>query len=280
MGFGFCMRIKYIVDHNVSFPVFFKYWGKRCYNAIPSIALKPLDSRIKFIFVVGCGHSGTTLMAAKLSNHPSIMGIGRETGVLIPGTHSWLGIKGIANEWSYFAGANGFEFVLEKTPKHIYSYKCVQKIFPYNKFIVMIRNPLDTISSLYDRFGDLRFSIERWVIDNKEALRLKGKDNVMLVKYEDFTTDPKGVLRNLCDFIGVTYENNMLESSGSVYDMIDQTKNMALRQKQVKEKVRPNIDRWRKNLSENQAKLIMAEVGDLANSLGYYGEYLKLSKTE
>lgn len=269
------MRVKYIVDHNVNFFDFLKYSARKAYNSLPSLALSPFFSSTKFIFVVGCGHSGTTLMAAKLGNHSSVMGIGRETGVFIPGAQSWLGIKGILNEWSYFAELNGFDFVLEKTPKHIYSYGFIQKIIPGSKFIVMVRNPLDTIASLYKRFGDLRFSTERWIFDNKEALRIKGKDNVVLVRYEDFTSDPENILRELSTFIGVKYEPEMLEMSESIYDKVEQNDNMVLRQKQVKEKIRPNNGKWKDILSEEQVEEVIKKVNDLAYDLGYDCEQIR-----
>lgn len=49
--------------------------------------IKPFDvlensiSGRNFIFIAGCGHSGTTLLASRLSGHPDCYLVGRETAI-------------------------------------------------------------------------------------------------------------------------------------------------------------------------------------------------------
>lgn len=270
------MIIRSSVAHNVSFFVFCKHWLKRVYNSLPSVFIKPLESETLFVFVVGCGHSGTTLMAAKLSNHPAVMGIGRETGVLAPGNHSLFGVRAIMNEWSYFSEFHQRTCVLEKTPKHIHSYERAQKITRNNKFVIMIRNPLDTIASLYKRFGDLEFCIERWVIDNQEALKHKHKENVIIVKYEDFTEEPEKIAVEITSFLGIGYDPLIIEDNSSIYEKVKQKDNMSLRKEQVSKPINPNTGGWKKVFDNEQASKIVNRTAKLAEDLGYDPDTLKV----
>lgn len=208
-------------------------------------------------------------MAAKLSNHSKVMGIARETGIFIPGSNSLIGAKSIAHEWVYFADFYNYDFILEKTPKHVYSYYRIKKILPSSKFVVMVRNPLDNISSLYKRFGNLDFSIMRWIYDNEQVLKLAGKEDVHFIKYEDFTGNPEGKLKEITSFLGLDYEGSMLESNKNLYNNIPQKGNMKIREEQINRPILPNNDGWKKTFDQEQADKIMLKVGNVASKLGY-----------
>lgn len=263
------MIIKSKVVHKVDVIDFSKYWMKRIYNFIPYPFVKSINSDIPFALVVGCGHSGTTLMAAKLSNHSSVLGIGRETNIFARGHHSLLTVRAVAQEWIYFSEFYSKGYILEKTPKHIYSYKAVQKILPNNKFIVMTRNPLDTIASLYKRFGDLNYSIDRWLWDNTEALKLQGNSNVLFIRYEEFTNNPQLTLEQVTDFLGLTFESSMLENKATVYTKTAQKDNMKLRKEQVSKPILPNEGGWKVVFNTCEADKIREETRVIAEKLGY-----------
>ncbi|HAR09881.1 MAG: hypothetical protein CL809_17025 [Cobetia sp.] len=263
------MIIKSLVKHKVTRGKYVEHYIKKGYNALPSYFSKPLETDTLFTFIVGCGHSGTTLMAAKLSNHTDILGIGRETGVLSQGRHSLSSIKAILREWNYFAESYGQSCVLEKTPKHIYSYERVQKVLTNNKFIVMTRNPLDTIASLYKRFGDIEYCIDRWNYDNSKALELQNKKNVLFVKYEELTEEPEKVLKAALNFLGYTYNNSILEPKDTIYSKTSQKRNMKVREEQVSQSIKPNKDGWKKIFNKEQSIYIMSRVREVSSKLGY-----------
>lgn len=263
------MIIKSLVKHKVKTSKYIEHYAKRVYNSLPTAFAKPLATDTLFTFVAGCGHSGTTLMAAKLSNHTAILGIGRETGVLSQGRHSLSSIKAILREWDYFAEFYGHSCILEKTPKHIYSYERVQKVLTKNKFIVMTRNPLDTIASLYKRFGDIEYCIDRWIYDNSKALELRNKKNVLFVKYEELTEEPEKTLKTTLRFLGYDYESSILETEDTIYNKTSQKRNMKVREEQVSQSIKPNRDGWKKILSNEQSIYIMSRVREISSKLGY-----------
>ncbi|MEG5053662.1 MULTISPECIES: sulfotransferase [unclassified Microcoleus] len=110
---------------------------------------------------------------------------------------------------------------LEKTPEHIYFIEDIQRFLPDAKFIHILRNSMDTIASLHeatrnshDLWGpgwDLNHCIHRW----KEAMLISHKyakkSNHILVKYEEILENKVKKLEELCDFMGIEYDERMLE---------------------------------------------------------------------
>ena len=163
------------VIHRVGLRKFVKRHIAKAYYSIEGWVAKPDHTDSVVVIVVGCAHSGTTLTAAKLGNHPEILAIGRETCFLLDSHNSKSCSSRILREWEYFADLMSKRVIVEKTPKHLYCEKKLLEIAPNSKVIAMVRNPLDVVESLYRRFGDLNYSIERWCFDNEHILSLKKK---------------------------------------------------------------------------------------------------------
>ena len=123
-------------------------------------------------------------------------------------------------------------------------------------------------------------SIERWIFDNTEALKLEGKKNVMLVKYEEFTHAPEQTLKSITDFLKLGYEAELLESTDSIYSQTRQKGNMKIRQEQVGMPVRPNDGGWRKVFDDEEVDKIIKKVDGLAKKLGYSREELFMASPE
>src|SRR5699024_6244273 len=117
----------------------------------------------------------------------------------------------------YFASVEKKDIIVEKTPKHIHSIKRIKKLLPNSSIIVVVRNPLDTIASLYQRFSDLGVAVNRWVVDNSAALKWNQKDGVLLIKYEDLTAHPAKCLEYVASFGGMDWDSEILQSGQSGY---------------------------------------------------------------
>lgn len=240
----------------------------RRWQAIPGTFVRPLETSRSFLFVAGCGHSGTTLTAARLGNHSQVLLIGRETGAFLPATGA-LCAKRIAAQWEYFAELQGRSFILEKTPKHIHAIRRIKKVVPEARIIVTVRNPLDNVASLFERFGDLQGAIRRWKADNREALRVMTRPDVLIVRFENLTANPSTEFRRICDFSGLCWEDGILEARSSAYDVENQDQNMRRRARQVSDPIQSNVGGWRKLISPNQARRITSATKRIAVQLGY-----------
>jgi hypothetical protein len=263
------MIFKGTIHHQVGIKNFLRLTIILLINKLCFLIFKPVENKIPLCCIVGCGHTGTTLLASKLSNHPNVMGIGRETKFIQLGINSLFCSRQILNEWQYFAERDNKDLILEKTPKHIYCYAEIKKVAPNSKIIVMVRNPLDTIASLFERFKDLNYCIERWIFDHKQALQIQHKPDVILIHYEDLTELPSKEIEKICLFLNLRYLPKIIMTGDSIFSKVKQTPNMEVRKKQINQPIYTSTRKWESIFNQAQLDLINKRTKQLANQLGY-----------
>ncbi|MEQ3637510.1 MAG: sulfotransferase [Thalassolituus sp.] len=266
-------RVKHLVVHRVGLVALTKYLIKVFIAAFEDKVFRIVPSESEALFVVGCGHSGTTLMAAKMGNHRDIFALGRKTEIFFPHKNSLFVASRMLFEWGDFARIQDKSLVLEKTPKHLYFIDSMERVAPGFRVVVMIRNPLDTIASLFKRFGDIELCIERWINDNREVLKIRDRSNVMLVRYEDMTAHPERVFVDVCHFIGREYDDDILSSQKTVFDVAQSKGNMIIRAEQVSSEIQVKKNSWKSVFSEDEAANIWVRTSGVANELGYKDEF-------
>lgn len=101
----------------------------------------------------------------------------------------------------------------EKTPSNAFTLGLFLKSFPKGKVIHIVRNPLDTISSLHNRGMDLYSAVNVYLLNTAKALEVVDHPNAFLIKYEDLVDKPQEQLERLSEFLGVEYHDSMLEPS-------------------------------------------------------------------
>lgn len=162
------------------------------------------------IFIIGCGHSGTSIMLNILGSHPYIYPITYESYALMktPGE-----IKTTFDEWDNESLKHQKKRWVEKTPIHILY---LQKAFAYRpncKFILMIRDGRDVVCSLRQRsaYSNLMSAIDRWIYDNLAGFPYWSNTQVQLVRYEELVTNPEKTLQAIFDFIEEPYTDKILD---------------------------------------------------------------------
>jgi amino acid adenylation domain-containing protein len=156
-------------------------------------------------------------------------------------------------------------------------------IFPNARFVFQTRDPRDYLSSaikmrkqrLGNKFGSLRNAMDLWAQDQTFGLRLLGqlgKDRVFFQRYEDLITDPESVLSDLCEFVGVEFDSNMLQfyDGKAAKKMADANAAIALLAKPV---VAGNFNKFADVLSPRHVKRVEAMVGSLMDQFGYARAY-------
>lgn len=244
-------------------------------NNLSYYSVAPLRTDRKVGFIAGCGHSGTTLLTAKLSTHPAVFTVGRESNNFSILRNLYCS-REILREWCYTAEQQGKTHVLEKTPKHVHTIGRILRVLPQARIILMVRNPLDTCASIFARFGNLKFALTRWLEDTGAVHRALKQfpESIRLVRYEDLTEDPESVLREVCVGLGLEWNPALLGEGETVYDLNRQERgNMKLRRDQVRSGISANSGTWKDRLTEAQAAEVRSRTALLAEVFGYGDEF-------
>ncbi|MFZ5908203.1 MAG: sulfotransferase family protein [Nitrospirota bacterium] len=159
-------------------------------------------------FIVGCGHSGTSLLLAILGTHSRFYAVPSETSVGFRKywkmrLHLWL-----FDMTAVRAGKSGW---IEKTPRHIYCIGKFLEIRPDSRFILMVRDGRDVACSIQDRTGSLEEGVRRWIDDNEAGRQFWQHPNVYVIKYEGLIEDFEGTMRSLLSFLGADFEPSLRE---------------------------------------------------------------------
>lgn len=236
-------------------------------NAGLDRAIPAIPESAGFAFVLGCGHSGTTLVASRLGNHPAIALIPEETNIFEP-RRSLARARRALVAARATARREGRQMVLEKTPKHVRVVGRLRRLLPEARLIVVVRNPLDTCLSLRKREGTLEDAIDRWCVDNGAALRLAGDPLVRFVHYEELTADPEPAFRGLVGFLGLAWDPAVLGTATGYGAVSQRTANMRLRAEQVSRPIAANSGKWRTGLTPAEAAAVRVRTAALYERLG------------
>lgn len=259
---------RYAVEHRRPWHEWARVRTRRLIRGLPDALVTPFETNLDTAFVVGCGHSGTTLLAAKLGRLAGCFLPGWETGAFLPDRGLYWS-KAAFGTILRTAEAAGGRVVLEKTPKHVHCAARIRRLLPRAKFLVVVRNPVDTCGSLLQRFGDLQAVIERWNMDNAAALSLLDGPASLLVRYEDLTARAEGTFAQAAAFIGLDWDPAALGPGTTAFSTDSPDRNMALRAAQVARGVHAAAEGWRDRLSAAQSGQIENDTAAIARRLGY-----------
>lgn len=111
---------------------------------------------------------------------------------------------------------------IDKTPRYLLIVDDLLRLFPKAKFIFLLRNPLSILASIvnsqisHDLSTLERFRME--LLDGPSAI-LQGMKKLgseaIVVRYEEFVTAPEKHTRRICDEIGITYQDGMVDYSNA-----------------------------------------------------------------
>ena len=139
-------------------------------------------------------------------------------------------------------------------------------LIPKAKLIHIVRDGRATAASMRKRARKhLLWSAQRWVDGNLTALQhqfIIGKEQMLLLRYEDLLTDPEGSMRRICLFLDLDFDPCMLDLS--------QHRRTGGDQAYVSDQLsRAKIDRYREELSPDEIRQLERIQGPLLQKLGY-----------
>ncbi|MEQ8523057.1 sulfotransferase [Gracilimonas sp.] len=176
----------------------------------------------------------------------------------------------------------GKKIVGEKTPRHILSVKEIIKAYPNAKIISMFRDPRAAAwSEIKAHFGSpsVFVTTRRWreyVEAHEQCKRELSAEQYMMLRYKDLIEDTEGLLKNICAFLGVDFQPQMLE-----YYKRDE-KGFAEGEESWKEGTLKPIQKdkneeWKTALTRWQIALVEQTAGNKLEEMGYQKSEYSLS---
>lgn len=243
------------------------------------LLLKKRISNLGAIFVLGCQHSGTSIVHRLLGYHTGAFQIPQET--------YWFNGKSLnARSKSQIIGILSImdlfhaDVLLEKTPSSYRQVGLIRKTFPHSKIIYMLRDPRDVCASLKHRGSSLIKACAEWAAAAETILSNQGNSAILVVKLEDLLLDPDGKLKEIQDFCGLEWEDlialhgvqpkrfyaKSIERPETVEN--GSSHNMH-RNWQINQPLFSNSSRWKTDLSQEDVCFVNSNLSSLAQKLGY-----------
>lgn len=226
------------------------------------------------VFVVGCGHSGTSLMIRILGRHSNMLAIPGETETFLNPT---LGrVTRNLYRFNRLAAKSGKRRWVEKTPRHIRKIELILKYLPHAKIVIMVRDGRDVACSLKERTGDFDRGVSRWIDDNQAGMEFFAHSQVKVVRYEDLVIDKESQLREILSFLGEEYEEGMFNVDGDDWIPAEgvsagrpNSEHLDRRAQQMRQPMYDGRGRWQRDMSDQERALFEARASGLMSRLGY-----------
>lgn len=205
------------------------------------------------VFLISLPRSGSTLLQKILAAHPKVASTG-EPWILLPLAYieQSKGVEAIYNHANAAKGvremignlsegrrtyiahtrnfcmpifkdlARGKPIFLDKDPRYYLILDFLVELFPTAKFIFLFRNPLDVMCSMMNTWLDGKLKLHAYHVDLYEGVRAISRgsrcyaDRGINIHYSDLVQSPEVEVRRICDFLGIVYQDDMLENYRNV----------------------------------------------------------------
>lgn len=239
-----------------------RLFGLSILESFYSLFESPINAERSPIFVLGCGHSGTTLMTALLNANP-------ETKVLSGETYIFRYRKSTAKIKQRLAATDdGQKRIVEKTPRHIRYLDRIFRLYPNARAIIMMRDGRDVACSIGNRSGhNIIKGAARWNADNSYTQRWKDDERILTLKLSELLDSPNKRLQEVCKFLDLTWFDDLLERHAHGHfeysgaedkknSPKDVSKHVRKRSEQVNEPLKEYNARWITEITPHQAYVL------------------------
>ena len=187
-----------------------------------------LPQNKKWVFIISCTNSGSTVLHELLAAHPDIASMrfegqhyqdqlplpteddAQRLWALTPkyrldeNSKANIDVNRIKRQWSHFMNYPTRGFYLEKSPPNAVRTRWLQKHFPQAYFIALVRNGYAVAEGIARRTGvGLEAAARQWntcldvMLDDFTHLERK-----ILIRYEDLIESPDAVIARVLTFLG------------------------------------------------------------------------------
>ncbi|WP_296802324.1 sulfotransferase [Thiolapillus sp.] len=208
----------------------------------------------KWVFIVGCYNSGTTLLHDVIASHPEVAHLPREgqyctDQLLIPSdvglTRVWalqpeMFVPSLKNEpdaekikrqWCGYMSNPLLPVFLEKSIPNAARVEWLNRHFPDAHFIALIRNGYAVAEGIHRKAGQsVEVAAKQWQQSNRIMLdQLDKVERKLLLRYEDLTSKPAESLEKVMKFLGLDIARLQADKHWTVHGETSKIRNMNAR---------------------------------------------------
>jgi hypothetical protein len=185
--------------------------------------------------------------------------------------------EAIAAVFAAYAAERGKPRWGDKTPLYMQHLGLLDGLFPDARYVHLIRDGRDAALSflsvpeglMTEGWGhprDARGFACQWVTEVRAARRLGarlGPDRYLELRYESLVAEPEAVLRGVCAFAGLEFEDGMLDYVGRT----DSARKA--HQQRLNEPPRQGVRNWRTEMAPDDRRAFEDVAGGVLDALGY-----------
>lgn len=160
----------------------------------------------------------------------------------------------------------------DKTPRYVTNIDLLVSLWPDARIVHLVRDGRDVALSYADvSFGPKNVveAAELWAERVRAGMR-SGRSldeaSYLEMRYEDLVDDPVPRLETLCDFLGLPFEQGMLDYTKRSYDLVlDRAKQYNPHLMESPRRTRS----WQQSMTDDQVELFEAVAGDVLSEFDY-----------
>ena len=187
--------------------------------------------------------------------------------------------------YSHYASAfkkSEVKIIGDKNPQYSKRPSQLKKIFPEAKFVHIVRDYRDHIISMQRvklLYGYLPLISHLWRKSQQQIFKFKKTypGDIISLKYEDLATNPTRSLQNVCDFLEVEFNSEILnyhEQKDAITNTNQLKSSEILHGNLFKPISADNVNKWKSEMPERNIKGADFFVGKYAELSGYERQYL------
>jgi hypothetical protein len=176
----------------------------------------------------------------------------------------------IVHEYASSVHKSEYQYWIDSTPVNLKHADFLLKEFPECLFIHIVRDGRGVYASqkkLDWGSNDPVFAALKWIegVCPGFVAELRYPGRCIRVHYEDILKDPQKEIHRLCDFIGIDFEDKMIEGTGFKVPSYTKSQHMLVGSKPDPSRMQD----WMQSLSATEVRHFEAMTYDLLDMLGY-----------
>lgn len=153
----------------------------------------------------------------------------------------------------------------------MYVYR-IKKLFPQAQYIHIIRDGVDVTYSYVNTglYNNYLTAALRWkgAVNFLQKFGKQNSEQYYEIKYEDLVTKPKAIVQRICTFLDITFEKEMLTTTGN-FDKLGDVKYQK-HHKNIYNNINENsIGKGRENISKEALVKIAPVLNKTLDNFGY-----------